>query len=80
MPQTQVPQIDPEEEIGFINLDETDFTSMTRPGCSRTSPRDAGPIREKNFRYGEIVPRAGLSSELAIMLQTGPVVRGSAGG
>ena len=39
MPQTQVPQIDPEEEIGFINLDETDFTSMTRPGCSRTSPR-----------------------------------------
>ena len=31
MPQTQVPQIDPEEEIGFMNLDETDFTSMTRP-------------------------------------------------
>ena len=39
MPQTHFPQIDPEEEIGFINLDETDFGSMTRLGCSRTSLR-----------------------------------------
>lgn len=28
---TQVPKIDPEEEIGFMNIDETDFSSMSRP-------------------------------------------------
>ncbi len=27
---TQVPSIDPEEEIGFMNIDETNFTSMNR--------------------------------------------------
>ena len=31
MKQTQTPQIVPEEEIGFMNLDETDFASMARP-------------------------------------------------
>ena len=30
MNQTLVPSIDPEEEIGFMNIDETDFSSMNR--------------------------------------------------
>ena len=30
MNQTLVPSIDPEEEIGFMNIDETDFSSMSR--------------------------------------------------
>ncbi len=30
MSDTQVPPIDPEEEIDFMNVDETDFSSMTR--------------------------------------------------
>jgi hypothetical protein len=30
MSQTEVPQINPEEEIGFMNIDETDFSSMSR--------------------------------------------------
>ena len=28
--QTPIPPIDPEEEIGFMNIDETDFSSMNR--------------------------------------------------
>ncbi|MBT4864514.1 MAG: hypothetical protein HON53_05245, partial [Planctomycetaceae bacterium] len=28
--QTPIPPIDPEEEIGFMNIDETDFASMNR--------------------------------------------------
>jgi hypothetical protein len=31
MTQTQMPQTDPKEAIGFMNIDETDFRSMTRP-------------------------------------------------
>lgn len=31
MKQTSISKIDPEEEIGFMNIDETDFRSMTRP-------------------------------------------------
>jgi hypothetical protein len=31
MSQTTVPPIRPEEEIDFMNIDETDFTSMSRP-------------------------------------------------
>ena len=30
MSQTPVPTIDPEEEIGFMNIDETDFSTMSR--------------------------------------------------
>ena len=31
MTQTQSPQIDPDEEIGFMHIGETDFRSLTRP-------------------------------------------------
>ena len=31
MPQTPAPKISPEDEVGFMNIDQTDFTSMTRP-------------------------------------------------
>ena len=31
MTQTKIPPIDPEEQIPFINVDQTDFRSMTRP-------------------------------------------------
>ena len=31
MKQTKVPAIDPEEEIDFMNIDEMDFGSLSRP-------------------------------------------------
>lgn len=31
MKNTTIPKIDPEEQIDFMNIDETDFTSLTRP-------------------------------------------------